>query len=82
MTTTFTKDILYNLLSSNICSVVFTKINGEERIMTCTLMPSKIPASVKNDSKMNENFMAVYDLDLEAWRGFRVDSIKSITITN
>ena len=78
----FTKDAMYNLLRNHICNVVFTKVNGDERKMRCTLMETKLPEGVsvgKSDSH-HGGFLAVYDLDSEGWRGFRIDSIKSVNI--
>ena len=36
---------------------------------------------VKKEKKVNEDIMPVYDLESEAWRSFRWDSIKQINIT-
>ena len=35
--TMFTRDGLIDMLRSNVVVVTFTKVNGEERVMTCTL---------------------------------------------
>lgn len=62
--------------------LTFTKKDGSERVMKCTLKdelvqikPSKDES--KNKRKVNEDVMPVWDLDKESWRSFRIDSIKN-----
>jgi hypothetical protein len=35
----------------------------------------------KNERKVNEEVMPVYDMESEAWRSFRWDSDKSVSFT-
>jgi len=80
---TFDKQSLYNLLSGHVCSVVFEKVNGELRQMKCTLMEDNLPEGYRTTSQTDrsaDNFLAVYDLENDGWRGFRVNSVKSITV--
>jgi hypothetical protein len=64
--------------------VKFTKANGELREMNCTLCPSLVPqeendtAEPKKERKQNPDIQPVWDLDKEAWRSFRYDSIVEI----
>jgi len=61
-------------------SITFTKVDGTERIMKCTLRPLALPEQ-QGDSEptsKNANTLAVWDLDKSAWRSFRLDSVKSI----
>ena len=78
------KSELYQILKNNLCSIVFTKVNGEERKMRCTLKEGHLPEGVtyKAGDKKNQNmnFMAVYDVENDGWRGFRIDSLKSIEV--
>ena len=77
----FDKTSLFNLLSGHVCTVVFEKVNGDMRKMKCTLMESSLPEGhTASNSTGSENFLAVYDLENDGWRGFRVDSVKSITV--
>jgi hypothetical protein len=68
-------------LNSSICLVKFTKIDGSERIMRCTLREDLLPNSddVVSDKqikrKINEAVQAVFDLDNKDWRSFRKDSV-------
>ena len=75
---------LHRILKNNVCHIVFTKVDGSERKMRCTLMGGHLPPGTtiteSKDRAPVPNFMAVYDLDKDAWRGFRVDSLKSIEV--
>lgn len=84
------KTALKDVLENNIVTVIFTKANGEERTMKCTLLPSYLPVKIVKESsegpqlllenrKEPENSIAVWDLDIEGWRSFRVDSVKRIS---
>lgn len=67
------------------CMVTFTKVDGETRIMPCTLNARLIPTKesavteTKEPRKVNESVIPVYCTDKQAWRSFRVDSVISIT---
>ena len=67
--------------------VTFTKKDGTERVMECTTAPSLVPVEpvaegiVKREKKVNEDVMPVYDLDVKAWRSFRWDSVKQVSLT-
>jgi hypothetical protein len=68
-------------------TIVFTKKDGSERVMKCTTNPTYImfkdPAILesKREKKVNEDVMPVYDMESNAWKSFRWDSIKSVMIT-
>ena len=56
-------------------TVTFTKSNGEERIMFCTLQKNRIPAVDENYNNLPGETVIAYDLENKAWRSFRVDSV-------
>lgn len=69
-------------LRDGVCRVTFTKKDGTERKMKCTLnekfMP-KVEFSKDAEATKKEPNKAVvkcWDLEKEAWRSFRVDSIR------
>ena len=84
--TIFTRDGLIDLLRHNIVSVTFTKVNGEERVMDCTLQAKLIPnASTQNgelivEGKATSNNIAVWDVKANGWRSFRVASVKNVSV--
>jgi len=69
-------------------TVTFTKKDGTERIMKCTTSPELVPAEpivegadAKKEKKVNEDVCPVYDLEVQSWRSFRWDSVKSVMFT-
>ena len=59
--------------------VTFTKKDGTERVMKCTLHEGVIPViETKGARKPNDEVLAVWDMDKNAWRSFRLDSIKHV----
>lgn len=75
------KGELIEMLNEGIISVQFEKTDGTLRTMRCTLREDMIRAHEnKTDRKKiaNENVLPVWDIDADAWRSFRVDSIKDV----
>ena len=75
------REALVKSLQKNIMSVVFTKVNGEERTMNCTLSEYILPETT-GDSTKKENLevLSVWDIDKDAWRSYRLDSIKDLKV--
>ena len=76
------REILVEGLKRNLMKVVFTKANGEERIMNCTLHDSVLPEQPISGIKKKENkeVLSVWDVDANGWRSFRMDSIKEVKV--
>ena len=73
-------------LHRGICTVTFTKVNGESRTMQCTLHPSYLPeqrvltedgASPMDDPRggSDPNLMPVWDTQSNGWRSFKIDTV-------
>lgn len=78
------KNWLLNVLREGEVTVKFTKKDGSERTLLCTLNESKIPAekSPKGVEKQkNEEVVPVFDLENQGWRSFRWDSITEVHFT-
>ena len=73
------KQELKDLLKKKIVSVTFLKTDKTERKMLCTLKEDVLPVveskEPKRTKKDNDNVLAVWDLEKEAFRSFRVDSV-------
>ena len=84
--TIFTRDGLIDLLRHNVVTVTFTKVNGEERIMDCTLQANLIPnAPTQNgqlivEGKNTSNNISVWDLKANGWRSFRIANVKNVSV--
>jgi hypothetical protein len=78
----FNRNELRDLLKENILKVTFDKKNGDERIMTCTLKTSILPAPKKTDTekqwKESDASLSVWDTNAKGWRAFCMDKIKSV----
>lgn len=68
------------------CRVIFTKINGEERNMVCTLQEDVLPPAKKDDPltqkkvrAVNEQTIVAWDVNKSAFRSFRVDNVISFS---
>jgi len=75
------KDVLY--LGS--ATVTFTKVDGTERVMKCTLEPAELPPIVplaegKTPRKETTSTKAlrVFDLEKKEWRSFTLKNLKRI----
>jgi hypothetical protein len=67
-------------MRNSIYVVTFTKANGEERRMRCTLKSNMIQETTKATTRTktaNPNVVAVWDLEKQAWRSFTKDSVIS-----
>jgi len=72
---------LQKMLQTQKIEVFFVKKDGTERKMLCTLAESKIPKEKmpKNSGKSkSDDVLAVFDLEKDAWRSFRWDSVTKI----
>ena len=75
------KEKLLDALHNGICVITFTKKNGEERVMSCTLSEEFLPEQIDLEEaiqkkKPNPEVLAVWDTDAGGWRSFRWDSLK------
>jgi len=83
----YLKEDLKKLLHENTLSVLFTKKDGTQRAMLCTLMAEHLPVvdkqegdEVKKERKESDTSIRVWDLEKKDWRSFRIDSIVSHSI--
>ena len=75
------RELLLEALSKHECTVTFTKVNGETRVMPCTLKEDLVPKQEpKGTKKPNEAVVSVWCLDKKEWRSFRVDNVVDLEI--
>jgi len=77
-----TKDELKKLLKSTVLTVNFKKKDDTLRKMVCTLNEDYLPEAEevsddkpKRSKAESADAIAVWDLEKQSWRSFRVDSI-------
>lgn len=85
MTLTYERDKLLSDLRTSVVRVTFNKINGEERIMRCTLDQRAIPVPMNYDyleeehkKPEREDVLVVWDLDKGGWRSFHISLVKYV----
>ena len=72
------RDTLIKNLQKQAMRITFTKVNGEERVMDCTLQEHMIPQTGESNRKENETVLPVFDINKGEWRSFRLDSVTNI----
>ena len=82
-----TKADLKFQLEQNVVVVDFTKLNGDKRVMTCTLREDMKPRATKTDTmsqkavrEISDAVVSVWDVNAKGWRSFRYDRINSVDI--
>jgi hypothetical protein len=81
----FDRDTILKDLRQYVIEVHFTKVNGEQRVMRCTLRPDLLPKSYINDlneqkqekeyHQTNPDVIAAWDVQKGGWRSFRIDTV-------
>ena len=83
----FEKDKIIEQLLNNEMVITFNKVNGDERVMTCTLKPELLPPQKVTENKKEpsakqlEN-IGVYDLNANAWRSFKVANVTNVQVAD
>lgn len=88
MSTFFDYDKIIDQLRSNVLQVTFSKVDGEERVMPCTLQTDYLPELSESKVEkveqysVNKSVIRAYAIDKQAWRSFRVENVRSIEVLN
>ena len=77
---------VHTMLQQGTLSVLFTKKDGSDRTLICTLAEDMItadaiPTGSGSTRKKNPEAIAVFDLENGDWRSFRWDSVKNISFS-
>jgi Na+-translocating ferredoxin:NAD+ oxidoreductase RnfG subunit len=86
---TLTRNELIEMLRNGVYTVTFTKVNGEQRSMPCTLMESMLPKANKSDPitqkkvrEINDKVVAAWCVDKNEFRSFRVENVIKMELLN
>lgn len=84
------RDTILKDLRENVIEVQFTKVNGEQRNMWCTLRKDLLPQTYranideqnaeKDFHSKNADVIAAWDVRVGGWRSFRMDSVEYMQI--
>ena len=79
------KSEIIEMLQEGIINVQFTKVDGSERLMHCTLKTDLVPADLDKakdtnakERKQNEDVVSAWDTENQGWRSFRLDRVIEI----
>lgn len=84
----FNYDEIVGRLRDGVLQVTFDNVNGEQRIMPCTLqtdyMPDMSESKVNqvDEFSVNKSVIRAFAIDKQSWRSFRVDNVKAIENIN
>jgi len=80
---------LEKMLEQNVLVVDFTKLNGDKRVMTCTLREDMKPPATKKDPmsqekvrKVSDAVVSVWDVNAKGWRSFRYERVNKVDIVD
>jgi len=78
----YSHELIVRDLRTCVAEVTFTKVNGDTRVMRCTLKPDLLPpeylaeeADEKRFHAMNNKTVRAWDVQINEWRSFRVESV-------
>ena len=76
---------LLSLLGTEVVEIEFTKKDGTDRVMKCTLQEDYLPEVdgmiVFEKDRWKKDAIAVFDIEKDGWRSFRWDSVKAVRFT-
>ena len=77
-------DELREALKTGLATIHFLKKDGTVREMHCTLKPEFLPVMPEPNPRLtygpSPTIVTVWDLEQNAWRSFKFDSIQSIDV--
>ena len=81
----YQRDTLLKDLRENVIEVHFVKVNGENRVMRCTLQSHMLPEMYQQNPSerqeeqdfhvKNPDVISAWDVSAAGWRSFRIDSV-------
>lgn len=74
---------LKNELQNSVLEITFTKKNGEERTMSCTMIAEMLAStsgSTDTSRTVADDLLVVTDVNKKEWRSFHYDQITDIKV--
>jgi len=74
------RSTLATMLTESVQTITFNKVNGDQRVMNCTLMSKYLPPTTNAEpsKKVNEEVLSVWDVDAQGYRSFRMNNITNV----
>ena len=75
-----TQELLLEQLRKETLVVTFNKLDGNERVMTCTKSFDVIPeeSRPKTDKEPKVGTVTVWDINAKGWRSFKYDRVTNV----
>lgn len=87
MTGLYKRDDVLKDLHHHIIEVSFNKVNGDQRVLRCTLDPQYLPPNYnkqhlaeEHKKKENKETIAAWDLVNGGWRSFKIESVTYVQV--
>jgi len=81
----YKRDDILKDLKQSVIEVTFTKVNGQKRVMRCSLDPRYVKAPMdtnhldeEHKKRENKDTIVCWDVHNGGWRSFRVDSVEYV----
>jgi hypothetical protein len=76
-----TESALVEMLCERVLTVTFLKLDGDQRVMTCTKNTAIIPEQhlPKTSKPGKPGTINVWDTNAQGWRSFRYDRVSAVT---
>jgi hypothetical protein len=78
---------LMETLRKEVAVVTFKKLNGDERVMPCTLIADFLPPAKKDDAitqkkvrEISDKVCAVWAIEAKGFRSFRYDRVTNVEV--
>lgn len=85
----YDRNQIIELAKSAILTVTFVKANNQIRVLKGTLMPKYLPMQIDLEENLNKakytenlNVIALWDIEADGWRSFRLTSVTGVAITH
>ena len=77
LTDTVKKEVYTEALKDAVCTIEFTKVDGSDRIMDCTLKTVMLPETKGTAKSLSSDLLRVFDVEVGGWRTITLSKVKS-----
>jgi len=81
-------DAIVDQLRSNVLEVSFVKVDGDTRVMPCTLLTEYMPEASEtkvqqvDNYSVNKSVVRAFAIDKQAWRSFRLENVTGVRVVD
>ena len=77
LTDSVKKEVYTEALQDAVCTIEFTKVDGSDRIMDCTLQIVMLPETKGTVNSLSSDLLRVFDVEVGGWRTITLSKVKS-----